>query len=61
MKNKSSQQIQNNAYITTSEFLNFTKKINNKINNIKKELNNLDNKLDRIFDTISNIQAETNS
>ena len=32
MKNKKTQAIQNNTYITTSEFLNFKKEINDRIN-----------------------------
>lgn len=61
MKNKKTQAIQNNTYITTSEFLKFKKEINLRINNIKEETNNLENKIDKVSDAILNNKTETNS
>ena len=61
MKNKKTQAIQNNTYITTSEFLNFKKEINDRINNIKEETNNLENKIDKVSDAILNNKTETNA
>lgn len=61
MKNKRSQVIQNNTYITTSEFLNFKKEINQRINNIKEDTINLENKIDKVADAILNNKTETNA